>query len=165
MDKMVSSQLELVNTTCFNITIDAWAKQGSPENAEAIIRQMQAMYEENDDDRLRPNEVSFNSAIHACAKSGNPRKAQFLLQQMYELGYEPSPETFSAVMNAMIQEEHPGLKIQAFLDALEEKYANGENQSAPEKVHYLMAIQAWGRTKDFGGDPSPGRAEDLLPVN
>jgi pentatricopeptide repeat protein len=147
LDQMLLEHLELVNTICFNIVIDAWAKQGSHENAETNLRRMQTLYRKLRDDRIRPNEVTFNSAIHACAKGRKPEHAEILLEQMLQLGYDPTKETFAVMMKAMLHNENPGPKVQAFLDTLEERHAKGEIPLAPQKVHYLMAIQAWGRTR------------------
>jgi pentatricopeptide repeat protein len=68
---MIKNHYELVNTICFNICIEAYAKLGSPDKADEILWKMQKLYQQNqqqdvsEEDRFRPNLTSFNLAIKA----------------------------------------------------------------------------------------------------
>jgi pentatricopeptide repeat protein len=152
LNEMMRSNFHLVNTTCFNIVIDAWARQGSWKKAEEILWRMLKLHQDHDTRHIYPNVVSFNSAIHACANQKNGDReaaaaiAERLLKQMVDLGCNPTMETFTNVMQTLMRTTNPGPKVQSILDSLEERYAKGYLTVAPEKLCYLMAIQAWGRT-------------------
>jgi pentatricopeptide repeat protein len=178
LEQMIHNYPNLVDVICFNICIDAWAKQGFPERAEKLLwRLIQSSNgnksgtnnNTNDDKQiLRPNEISFNSAINAWAKScgtgrrasttnrqrSDPQKAAeragILLEQMKLHGCEPTSETFATVMEAYSNTTpEPGVKVQFFLDDLETMNLEGALSIPPPKVCYLMAIRAWGRTKSL----------------
>lgn len=160
LNQMIRDYPQLVNTICFNICIDAWGRQGNPEKAEAILRRFYKYQQERAD--VRPNQISFNSAINAWAKSANiggkgnkdPQKAvdraSMLLQQMKAQGLEPSYETFGSLMEAYSKIPNNGIKVQSFLNELEQMFSEGQFSHPPPKVCYLMAIQAWGRSKERG---------------
>ncbi|KAG7342152.1 PPR: pentatricopeptide repeat domain containing protein [Nitzschia inconspicua] len=157
LKQMITSHVHLVNTNCFNIVIDAWARQGFWKEAEAVLWKMFGLYQQHRRENLRPNVVSFNSTIHACAKSKNKNdseeaavKAEELLEQMLALECNPTMETLTNVMQAFLRTSNPGPKLQSMLDTLEDRYAKGYILVAPEKVCYLLAIQAWGQTAKYG---------------
>ena len=168
LNQMLREFPQMVNTICFNVCIDAWGKQGDPEKAEEILRQLQQFHHRSDREIcVRPNQISFNSAINGWAKSASfgivdPQKAadraRSLFHQMKSQSLEPSPKTFGSLMEAYGNISNPGFRVQSFLDDLEKMYSEGELSHPPPKVCYLMAIRAWGRTKPDGAK----RAESLL---
>lgn len=175
MDRMMQKSPTLVDTTCFNVCIDAWAKEGSPEKSEALLHRMQTLQnqcrsqEHHVSHQPRPNAVSFNSAINAWAKSNRPeaaRRAEQLLNQLESCGYRPTVESYASVMEAWAKMPDPGLQVQRLLDTLEQIYSEGQLDHPPSKICYLIAIQAWGRTASMSHpgleESPPERAEMLL---
>ncbi len=171
LKQMIRNYPQLIDTICFNICIDAWGKQGHPEKTEAILWQLQQYHKDNPSKtQVRPNQISFNSAITAWSKSASnskhrnidPQKAADratrLLQQMRAQGLEPTSETFGSIMEAYSKTPNPGIKVQSFLDELEKLHSEGQIALPPPKICYLMAIQAWGRSKPKGAE----RAESLV---
>jgi pentatricopeptide repeat protein len=163
LQQMIQNHYELVNTICFNICIEAYAKLGRPDKAEEILWKMQKLYQQNqqqdisEKDRFRPNLTSFNSAIKAWTLTNSKivnrdpenavRRAELLLERMEDSAFPPSIESYTLLMQAVIKTSDPGEKVQAILDQLEERYANGDILDPPSSVCYLVAIQAWGRAK------------------
>lgn len=175
LEKMTNNYPHLVDVICFNICINAWAKQGYPERAEKVLLRLIQIENKSTFNNttknhvdasmihpkkiLRPNVISFNSTINAWAKScssGNRqvcdppetiKRVELLLEQMKLYGVQPTSETFASVMEVYSNASNLGVKVEHFLEEIESMYQEGTISSPPSKICYLHAIQAWSRTK------------------
>jgi pentatricopeptide repeat protein len=161
LDKMIDSHQESLDSRCFNVCINGWAKAGSPKKAEDLLWRMHGMYQEGNPN-VQPNEVSFNSAINAWAKSQHPQaanRAEALLKKMESYGFRPTTESYTAVMDAWSRTPQPGPKVQSMLDRLEEIHSRGNDTLPPNKLSYVIAIRAWAHTRQRN---APEQAQTLL---
>jgi pentatricopeptide repeat protein len=155
-----------VNATCFNVCIDAWAKAKRPQKAESLLRRMFQLHRQQDQGHhfhsIQPNSISFNSAINAWSKSREPKAAQNaerLLQQMTTHDISPTHESFTAVLEAWSHIPDSGGKVQAMLEHLETRHAQGQDAVRTSKISYLCAIRAWGNTRLAR---APEKAQSIL---
>jgi pentatricopeptide repeat protein len=162
LEHMIVSEEVQVNATCFNVCIDAWAKAKRPQKAESLLRRMFQLHRQDQGHSVQPDSISFNSAINAWSKSREPRAAQNaerLLEQMATHGISPTQESFNAVLEAWSHSSNSGGKVQAMLERLETRHAQGQDAVRPDKIAYLLAIRAWGNTQLAR---APEKAQSIL---
>ena len=162
LEHMIVSEKVQVNVTCFNVCIDAWAKARRPQKAESLLRRMFQLHQLGKGHSVQPDSISFNSAMFAWAKSQHPKAAQNaerLLEQMTTHGISPTQESFNAVLEAWSLTPNSGGKVQAMLEHLETRHAQGQDSVRPDKIAYLFAIRAWGNTQLAR---APEKAQSIL---
>jgi pentatricopeptide repeat protein len=162
LEHMIVSEEVQVNATCFNVCIDAWAKAKRPQKAESLLRRMFQLSRQGQGHSVQPDSISFNSAINAWSKSREPKAAQNaerLLEQMTTHGILPTHESFTAVLEAWSHIPNSGGKVQAMLERLETRHAQGQDAVRTSKIAYLCAIRAWGNTRSA---QAPEKAQSIL---
>lgn len=92
--------------------VDAWAKSGegvsAAQRAEAILQEMNRIYQTTGQENLRPTTGIFNAVINAWARSREktaPARAEQILQWMHTLNesnptIQPDKYTFNTGTNA-----------------------------------------------------------------
>lgn len=146
-----------VRCIMFNTCINAYAKQGNGEQAEAVLRSMLAH-------GITPDSISFSSAMNAWAQSQHPdasERAEQLLIMMENAGYPLTEKSCTSLIVAWSKGRKPHAADRAIelLDSMEARYLQGEVQLCPSHFTYAAAIHALskGNVRD-----SADRAEVLL---
>jgi pentatricopeptide repeat protein len=132
------------NAVSYNSIIDAFAKQGMPQDAGRMLRRMQ---EDNTTglSKALSTAISYNSTINAFATVGNSAKAEALLEEMHKdyLGRntsaKPSIVTFGSLLKAYSLCDSPdaGQKADTDLTLLEKLGL------CPTAFFFFYAKQCW----------------------
>jgi len=114
-DRIFSSQAYFKpNIRTYSSVIDAWSRSNCPtaaSRAQAILNEMEKIYEQTGDGSIQPNTVTYSTVINAYARSRDmENKASAALQvlkrmqQVYDSGEneqaKPSVVTYNSVLNA-----------------------------------------------------------------
>lgn len=111
-ERILKKKMKHPNVISYNSCIDAWAKSGhldSGEKAYALLREMNELYESNQNADVKPNTRSYNSVMNAYAKSSNrdgPQRAEKILDMMEDLekngnkDVKPDFFSFATAINA-----------------------------------------------------------------
>ena len=100
----------------YSIVVDAYAKIGDPEGAEAILRRLENLWKAGNE-KVKPDTILYHTVIDAWARSGKrdaPKRAEAILQHMEQLnqqGHEdiyPDTISYSAVINAWAKSREKG---------------------------------------------------------
>ncbi len=133
------------NTVSYNICIDAYAKEGNGEMAEALLNRMDEFFLRRENRDCKPNTRSFNSVMNAYAKSSEIHacsKAETILRKMQSL-YTESEETdldikpdfvsFATVINAWGRsfEYSKAAKVLSLYREMVSSYQNGDLSLRP----------------------------------
>ena len=153
VDEMRSSSLR-PNEQLMTTMIHCYGNYNQPEAAEAVLKEMGAVYASSGEERFRPNKSSYNSAIRAWARAGNADRCKALLDEMlekYASGNEavkPDSMTFVSVINSLWKSGAPNASEAAIemLRLMEDKYANGDADFAPTADVYYSVINAIARS-------------------
>ena len=159
---MVHSKDIKVDSSCFNICIDAWGRAGFAETAESLLWRLHQLHKSGLHEDLKPDSSSFNSAIIAWSKSQDPQgpeNAERLLQTMISYDIPATTESFTAVMDAWSRKLGTGPKVQELLQRFEYAYLSGKDSACPSTLSYLCAIRAWCNTND---SKAPEYAEGVI---
>lgn len=141
----------------FNTCIDAYAKQGNGEQAEALLRTML-------DNNITPDTFSFSTAINAWTQSSHPEaaeRAEQLLTMMEKTGYPLDSMSYTPVIVAWSKSNKRFATERALelLQTMERRCLRGEEVACPTHVTYTAAIHALAKSQDPN---AVEKAEDLL---
>ena len=92
-EELLRSMSVVPNTRSFATCIDAWAQNGEPDRAYAILAEMP-----------EPNAVAYTAVIHAYARSHVVDKASRsleILKEMKDANVQPNQMTYNNILNAM----------------------------------------------------------------
>lgn len=166
------------NVRTYSTVIDAWSRRPprhgrSAARAQSVLDRLSSLYDETDDEELKPNRVSYNSAINAWAKSGIGRdgavRAERLLDDMErEGGIVPDVVSYNAAMHAWARsgEDDAGERAESILRRANSRAETdsatdegGVEAAKPNARTFATAIDAWTRSSS----PSSAlRAHQLL---
>ncbi|XP_058092609.1 pentatricopeptide repeat-containing protein At3g03580-like [Magnolia sinica] len=118
-----------LNVLVANSLVDAYAKNGSIENARSLFEQMGHLRDQS----------SWNVMIAACGMNGQGEEACLLLTRMEEDGHKPNSITFISLLSSC---SHSGMvdKGCEYFDLMVKKHGI---QPGPE--HYTCMIDMFGR--------------------
>lgn len=159
LERMMNMDEVEATETMFNTCIDAFAKQGNGEQAEALLQTMLGRRS-----NLPPSTVAFASAINAWANSQHPEaaeRAQKLLTRMEDLSCPPTTESYTAAIVAWSNSNKPWATKRAreLLQTMETRCLHGEEQACPTIASYTSVIHALAKSRDRN---SVKDAENLL---
>ena len=157
------------DTKSFSIVVDAYAKIGDPEHAEAVLMRLEKLWKSGNK-KVKPNTILYGAVLDAWAKSGRkeaPKRATAILQHMEQLnqkGHEdvrPDVFCYSAFINAWAKSREKGAaqRAEAILDHMLKLQEAGREECRPNTICFNSVIDAWARSKDAA---APERAEALL---
>ena len=162
-------QKKIVNTVLFNITIDALGQSGNGERAEALLREMIELHNNDPMLNVQPDVFSFFGAMKGWSKSGAqdaPERCTMLMnlmQQFYEGGrtdLKPSIIFYNLLLETWAQTPDSGSKVEHMLWELQEQYdQSGSKLERPNLQTYATAIRAWANTSS---DEAPDRAHTIV---
>lgn len=157
------------DASTFRIILRTLVYQGAVARADAVIRQMQQMYEHGELGD-GPTRKQFDAVIHEWANASNPsaaERAESLLRFMYNLHVEgnkqmrPMVHNFSAVIAAWTKtKSHNAAKhAEAMLEWMQEFHQAGDDDMVPNTMMCTSIISAWSKSRD---KTAPERAQALL---
>lgn len=146
-----------VEPDSFSMTnvISAWANCNNPERAEAILNNMQAIYEEGNQN-MKPTTVSFGAVLNAFARTGNATRAKDIVDHMEELqdneGFEemkPNSVIYNTLINAFAKSKEDSALENALtvLNKMKNLRENGSTTVAPTTVTYNSILSTCLSTK------------------
>ena len=153
----------------YSIVLDAYAKIGDPEGAEAVSRRLEKLWEAGNA-KVKPNTILYNTVINAWAKSqgkGAAQRAEAILEHMEQLhqqGHEdvrPDVISYGAVINAWARSREKGAaqRAEAILNHMLKLDEGGREGCCPNTTCFTAVIDAWARSRDID---APRNAEALL---
>lgn len=154
LNKMISEGKVQPNIISFNTCIDAYAKNGDGEEAEALMNKMEELYQSKENVECRPNQRSYNAVMNAFAKSlekNAAAKAEKVLRKMakmYEgsdgkdLGIKPDFISFATVINAWARSFEYGKAKKALqlYQEMVELYKKGDRSLRPNGKYLFHSI-------------------------
>jgi pentatricopeptide repeat protein len=95
-----------VNARSYTTCMDAWGQSGCPDKAQALLKEMEELYEQTKNEQLKPNCISYSTVIHAYASSSkdHPDKAKIaydIFQGMLAKGVPPNTVTYNNLLNCL----------------------------------------------------------------
>ena len=159
----------LPNGKAYSMVVDAYAKAGDPESAEAVLLRLEKLWRSGNE-KVKPDRVLYNSVIDAWAKSGRkeaPKRAEAILHHMEQLnqkgheGVRPDFICYNSVINAWAKSREHGAaqRAEAILNHMLKLYESGREECLPDTTCFTTAIDGWARSKD---KDATKRAEALL---
>jgi len=153
IDEMKSKSIE-PNKACYTSIITAFARNGYPEKAEAVLKNEVLASE---DERVIANTHDFNVVINGWARDASPeglKRSRALLDDMldrYGNGNQhvkPDSRTFTALINALWKSDDANATLEAeeVLQLMEESYINGDASVAPSCHSYTSVINTFARS-------------------
>lgn len=174
------------NAACYTTVMDGWVQsdyEDAAMKAQILLDRLQALYDETNDESLRPNEVSFMLVCQAWADTytddftgETAERAEKILQRMKEQGIQPSVKVYTAVLLAWCKRAG---KVQGAMAHAEELLQEMESYSSqpdgamkdrketlrndqgvrPNVITYTTYIGGLARSKEHN---LAERAEDVL---
>jgi pentatricopeptide repeat protein len=153
-----------LNSTPYNICIDAWGKSGSKDSivrAEQILTRMYEMSEKLNTKAILPCTISYTAIINALSKSGNrnaPQHAERLIEEMIGKNVSPGTMTYNSLINCWARTKQNGAaqKAEEVLLRMRELTASGAANVPPDSVSFSTVINAWAN------EGHGKRAEEIL---
>jgi tetratricopeptide (TPR) repeat protein len=147
----------LINTSTYNILLDAWSRSpadGSAERCEEILVQMERMHDQGKGD-VEPDQASYNAVIKAYVKAGSKLlaapKAEAIIERM-ERKVSPTRRSYNLLLyawaNASI--EDAAARAQQVLRRMQEQYKEGNVLAKPDTNSYNQVLAAWSRGRKMG---------------
>jgi hypothetical protein len=148
-------------------------KDGAAQ-AMALIKEMEALYEDDPLGKVQPNVVAYSSLINAIANSGGGQsaalEAEQVLQKMVDLdksganrSAKPNAYTYEAVMLAWAK-SNTGIqgakRAEAILDHITRMYKSGRFEVKPLTMCVNAVLEAWNLCN--GGAHAAEHAESIL---
>ena len=126
----------------------------NPDAAEAVLREMEALYASSGKENFRPNNRSYKAAILAWARAGNANRCRALLDEMLEKyasgdeAVKPDSTTFAFVINSLWKSGDPNAPEAAIemLQLLEDEFAKGDADFAPTTAVYTSVVNTLARS-------------------
>lgn len=147
----------LPNTMSWSTAIQACARAGEPEKAEALLERMYKSYREGNVD-AKPNTYTFTNVLQAWSQRGDGAdRALAIFKWMKELhssnilrGLKPNNINYAAVLGGLAKKRHRDAAEQALrlLQEMEELAAAGDNDVQPNGVCYNNTINAFANIGD-----------------
>ncbi|CAB9509277.1 Pentatricopeptide repeat-containing protein [Seminavis robusta] len=132
--------------------ISAWSTSGmrahAVQRAEEVLRQIE------NEPHLEPNTIVLNAVMSTWVKSRSPgasNRTGELLKHMEESSLpsiQPDLITYNTHLHALsLQAKKPGMaqRADALLQKMENRYARGEVDFAPNLFSYNLVIEAWSK--------------------
>ena len=139
-------------------SVDAWARSGeggpAAQRAEALLQQMNQLYQTGGDENLCPTTGIFNAVINAWARSKEriaPVRAEQILNWMQtlnpKLGVQPDKYTFNTVIHAYAVRggTDAAVKAQELLARMHKLFHEGNLSSKPDVISYNVVINCWAK--------------------
>ena len=153
----------------YNMVVDAYAKIGDPEGAEAVLRRLEKLWEAGNA-KVKPNTILYNAVIDAWAKSrekGAAQRAEAILnhmKQLHQQGHEdiyPDTIIYNTVINAWARSREKGSaqRAEAILNHMDQLNQQGNEGVCPNTTSYGAVINAWAKSREKG---AAQRAEAIL---
>ena len=153
----------------YSMVVDAYAKVGDPESAEAVLLRLEKLWRSGNE-KVKPDRFLYNAVIDAWARSGRrdaPKRAEAILQHMEQLskkGHEvvrPDFICYNSVINAWAKSRENGAaqRAEAILNHMLKLHEGGRKECLPDTTCFTTAIDAWARSND---KDATTRAEALL---
>lgn len=154
----------LPNTVSYNVCIDAYAKDGNGQQAEALLNRMDEFYQTRKNRDCMPNTRSYNTVMNAYAKSleqNAASKAETILRKMERL-YKESDESdirikpdfisYATVINAWGRsfEYEKANKVLSLYREMLESYRKGDKSLRPNVVIFNSIMNACAYTMGEG---------------
>ena len=148
------------NRITFNTVMNCIAKsneRGSAERAEAILNQMEELYEAGNDG-ARPDSVSYSTVLNAWARSSEPDaadRAETILERLEVRAADlsgdpvkPNAYYYSSVLNAFSRSKDPAApdRALALLDRMNEMFLTGNHDAQHNSFCYNAAINCWTKS-------------------
>jgi len=136
----------------YSTCISALAKQGYPENAEALLNQMRLDYL-NGNQKARPDTKIFDVVVSAWSggfgEKSDGARAESLLRQMWTLHetsefsfIRPQAQTYRRIIVAMKRANRPD-RAEALLEEMEQLKKAGKLDEGPDQQDYQTVINSW----------------------
>jgi pentatricopeptide repeat protein len=141
-----AARLDVIKyTTC----ISALAKQGCPDQAEALLNKMRIDFV-NGNDKAQPNAQIFEMVMQSWTNRVD--RVEHLLRQMWTLHdtqlfdhIRPTGNTYRRVLAAM---KHKPERAEALLWEMDRLYQSGKLNERPNKQVYQTVIHAWTNSNE-----------------
>ena len=157
------------DTKSYAMVVDAYAKIGDPEHAEAVLMRLEKLWKSGNKE-VKPNTIVYGAVLDAWAKSrekGAAQRAAAILDHMlklHEAGQEdcrPNTICFNSVIDAWARSRDAAApqRAEALLEKMEELYRQGNKDVCPGAVSYSAVINAWAKSREKG---AAQRAEAIL---
>ena len=131
LDTMKSSGMEPSARTYASV-LQAWAREGKPQQAQAILHQM-----ETSDYKL------YTTVLMAWADKKNAQRAEQILNQMIEhQSLSPNRQCFVAVISAYSKTGN-AIKAEELLEQMQQVYAAGNVRVKPNAYAFTAVLSAW----------------------
>lgn len=164
LDEMKSMSIE-PSKTCYTSAITAYARNGYPEEAEKVLREMV----ESGEEPVRANTHNFNVVINGWARTGSGeglKRSRSLLDEMLDRygdgdeNVKPNSRAFTAIINALWKSDDANATLEAeeILQLMEESYNKGDMSVAPSCHSYTSVINTYARSN------APDKASRALAV-
>ena len=160
------------DTKSYNMVVDAYAKIGDPESAEAILLRLEKLWKAGNE-KVKPDTILYNSVINAWAKSGRreaPKRVEAILQHMEQLNQKghgdvrPNTISYNAVINAWAKSREKGAaeRAEAILNHMLELHEGGREECRPNTRSFNSVIDAWAKSGDAKAYDNAMRTFHLL---
>jgi pentatricopeptide repeat protein len=140
------------NTMSYNAILDAHARRGNAERAEALLEEMYTEYSRGNEN-TKPDLVSYNSVLNAMSKSLTdkaPERAEIIIKKMWEL-YEsglfptkPDAISYTCLIECWAISRRRDAPEQAERLLVEMK-KNIKSGIRPNSRTYSSVMKAWSR--------------------
>ena len=169
------------NAACYTTVMDGWVQSDEEDaamKAQILLDRLQTLYDDTNDESLRPNEVSFMLVCQAWAdtytddfSSETAERAEKILERMKDRGIQPSVKVYTAVLLAWCKRAGKVRGAMAHADRLlqemesyatsqdEEKGLRNEQVVRPNVITYTTYIGGLARSKEHN---LAARASDVL---
>jgi pentatricopeptide repeat protein len=173
-DRYKSGDKELKpNVVSYNTVINAYAKAGNADRAEAILEEMHQDYEQGNHD-AKANVCSFNTVLSAWSRSGSAKGAEraemilLRMKKLYESGkFDTKPDviSYSIILDCWAKSLSRGSaeKTEKIFREMQCLNSSGDKALKLDVVSYTTVINAWANECSiFGGNEAVGKAQSLL---
>lgn len=132
-----------LNTILCTTVINAWARRGRGEEAEALLNEMEERFVLTKDDNIRPDAYLINCCITAwsrCKRRGSAARAELLLERLInDQQLQPDTFSFAGAITARSRSKERGSAARAMqlLERMEEMDLEPNNIVLSSVIHAL----------------------------
>lgn len=138
------------NVVSFTNVIQCLAQLGMGDKAEDLLRRLEDLYAESEDEDWKPDLPLYNMVLMSHA--GHPQRAEDFLRDFYhdKRGWEkPDLRSFNIVLSAWAR-KGDAERAESILMQMHEYHVSGELQTKPDVVTYNTVLDAWAKKATIG---------------
>ncbi|KAL3907306.1 MAG: hypothetical protein SGILL_008928, partial [Bacillariaceae sp.] len=152
------------NAVSFTNVIQSFAQQGNSGAAKKWLSKLEELYQETQDEDLRPDVRAYNTCLIAFTKTRDPRGAERFLKSCFPPEIKPNERSFNIILSGWAQ-VGDAYQAEATLMEMHELHVNEDLETKPSVISYNTVLSAYANlagsiSRNMGRNKKPLKEED-----